>query len=455
MHTPARRRLSAVAACLAVAFVSACGGAGSASSNGGWGETGEITYWMWDSAQLPAYQQCATDFQATHPDIDVTIEQIGWDDYWGRLLTAFVGDAAPDVFVDHTSRYGDFTSRGLLEPLDELVARDGPDLAQYVEGTPDLWIGDDGKRYGLPKDIDAVGIYYNTQLTDAAGITREQMQNLTWNPVDGGSYERLIAHLSVDRNGVRGDEPGFDRTAVQTYGMGLNRNPSWHGQDDWSALAATLGWTYTDRPLWGTRFHFDDRRFQDTIRWWRGLIEKGYMPPLAQTVGGSLSQQLQAGRYAMITEGSWQIPTFAKLGGISVEAAPTPIGPSGQRASMSNSLADSIAAGSPNKGAAWQWVRYLASPACQSIVAQGGVVVPAIAAEVPAAETRLAEWGMDVTAFTRQIKEKTTFLFPAIQHSAEVDTVMQRAMQEVLSFDAEPESLTAANDEVNALFTQG
>ena len=26
---------------------------------------------------------------------------------------------APDVFVDHTSKYGDYTSRGLIEPLDQ------------------------------------------------------------------------------------------------------------------------------------------------------------------------------------------------------------------------------------------------------------------------------------------------------------------------------------------------
>jgi multiple sugar transport system substrate-binding protein len=450
-----RTRLLAVAAAVTLALATAACGGRTAGDTGGWRETGEITYWMWDASQLPAYQQCALDFEARNPDIDVNIEQIGWDDYWGRLLTSFVADAAPDVFVDHTSRYGDFTARGLLEPIDELVARDGPDLGQYLPGTADLWIGDDGRRYGLPKDVDAVALFYNKELAAAAGITDEQMQNLTWNPVDGGTYEDVIARLSVDRNGVRGDEPGFDRGAVATYGLGLNRNPSWHGQSDWSFLAATLGWTYTDRPLWGTRFHFDDPRYLDTIRWWRGLIEKGYMPPLELTVGGQTSQQLQAGLVAMASAGSWEIPNFAKLGGISLATAPTPIGPGGTRASMSNSIADSIAAGSPNKGAAWKWVRYLASPECQSVVARGGVVIPAIANEMPAAEARLAEWGLDISAFTRHIHERTGFLFPAIHHSEEVDTIMQRAVQRVLSFGAEPESLSEANEQVNALFQQG
>jgi multiple sugar transport system substrate-binding protein len=179
------------------------------------------------------------------------------------------------------------------------------------------------------------------------------------------------------------------------------------------------------------------------------------MPPLALTVGGQLSQQLQAGKYAMITDGSWNITTYASLGGIELATAPNPIGPSGQRASMTNSLADTISAGSPNKGAAWKWVRYLASPECQSVVAQGGVVVPAIASVVPTAEAAVGEHGLDITPFTRHLREGTAFPYPAAQHAADVDAVMETAMERVMAGSADVSSLTAANDEVNALFTQG
>jgi multiple sugar transport system substrate-binding protein len=452
---PLARRLTCAAACLAVAFASACGGGDAAARNGGWDDTGEVTYWMWDAAQLPAYARCATDFEATHPDIDISLEQVGWDDYWGRLLTSFVADAAPDVFVNHTSKTGDFIIRDLIEPLDELVARDGPDLDQYVAGTAELWIGPDGQRYGLPKDFDTIGLFYNVEMAEAAGVTPEQMQNLTWNPEDGGTYEDLIARMTVDVNGVRGDEPGFDKNNVATYGLGLEPNPSGAGQADWSNYAATLGWRHTDKTPWGTHFNYDDPRFQDTIAWWRGLMEKGFMPPLAQTVGGSTSQQLQAGTYAMATNGSWQISNYASLGGIELATAPMPVGPRGERASMTNSLADSISAGSENKGAAWQWVRYLASPECQSVVAQGGVVVPAIESTVETAEAAIGETGLDITPFTRNIREGTTFPYPATLHSAEIDALMQTAMQRVLSFQADPATFTEANREVNALFTQG
>ncbi|HLU60599.1 MAG TPA: sugar ABC transporter substrate-binding protein [Pseudonocardia sp.] len=451
-----KRTTTAALAAAVLALAPACAAERPPAESGGWAETGEVTYWMWDANQLPAYQRCADEFEAANPGIDIAIEQVGWDYYWGRLLTAFVANAAPDVFVNHTSKYGDHTARGLIEPLDELIARDGPDLAQFVEGTGDLWVGDDGRRYGLPKDFDAVGIFYNAAMAREAGITPEQMQNLTWNPQDGGTFERVLARLSVDRNGVRGDEPGFDPRNVATYGLGINYPPGGgSGQTEWSYLTATLGWTHTDRPLWGTRFNYDDPRFQDTIAWWRGLVEKGYMPPVEQAVGTELGQLLQAGRVALVTDGSWNIRTYARLGGVELDTAPTPIGPLGHRAAMTNSLADTIAAGSPNKGAAWKWVRYLASPECQAVVAEGGVVVPAIASVVPTAEAAIGAHGLDITPFTRQLREGTAFPFPAAQHAAEVDAIMETAMERVMTGRADVSSLTAANEAVNALFTQG
>jgi multiple sugar transport system substrate-binding protein len=44
------------------------------------------------------------------------------------------------------------------------------------------------------------------------------MRHLTWNPTNGGSFGAHIRHLTVDKNGVRGDQPGFNKKDVNTYG---------------------------------------------------------------------------------------------------------------------------------------------------------------------------------------------------------------------------------------------
>ena len=138
--------------------------------------------------------------------------------------------------------------------------------------------------------------------------------------------------------------------------------------------------------------------------------------------------------------------------GIETGVAPTPVGPSGKRASMYNGFADSIWVGSKNKPAAAKWVEFLGSPDCQNIVGEKAVVFPAIPAATDKAEAAFKAKGVDVTPFLVQVKDKTTFLFPITDHASEINGIMQPAMDDVLSGKAPVTSLTDANNQVNQLF---
>ncbi|UKA58147.1 ABC transporter substrate-binding protein [Arthrobacter sp. FW306-2-2C-D06B] len=449
-----KKSIGTVAAAVTVAVaaalsLSACGGGSAPASSEA---KGEINYWLWDANQLPAYQQCASDFTKANPNITVKITQRGWDDYWTTLTNGFVSGTAPDVFTDHLSKYPEFASKKQLLALDDAVAKDGVKLDSYNKGLADLWVGQDGKRYGLPKDWDTVGLFYNKAMTDSAGITAEQMAKLDWNPKDGGSYEKTIAHLTVDKNGKRGDEAGFDKNNVAVYGLGLAGSGSGQGQTEWSFLAATTGWTATDKNPWGTKFNYDDPKFQETIAWWAGLADKGYMPKLETTVGASVADNFGAGKAAINTSGDWMIGQYTGYKGIQTAFAPTPVGPSGKRASMFNGLADSIWAGTKNPAAATKWVEYLGSSACQDVVANKAVVFPAISASSDLAAKAFAAKGVDVSAFTQQVKDGTTFLFPIADKAAKVDGIMKPAMDAVLSGKKPASSLSDANNQVNNLF---
>ncbi|MET4134846.1 multiple sugar transport system substrate-binding protein [Pseudarthrobacter sp. PvP090] len=452
MHIPERlimkKTLGAVAAAAAIALsLSACGGSAPSAD-----AKGEINYWLWDANQLPAYQQCADDFTKANPDITVKITQRGWDDYWTTLTNGFVAGTAPDVFTNHLSKYPEYAAKKQLLSLDDAVAKDGIKLESYTKGLPELWVGQDGKRYGLPKDWDTVGLFYNKAMADSAGLSAEQMANLDWNPQDGGSYEKAIAHLTVDKNGVRGDEAGFDKNNVAVYGLGLAGGGSGQGQTEWSFLTATTGWTHTDKNPWGTEFNYDDPRFQETIAWWAGLIEKGYMPKLETTVGASLADNFGAGKAAINTTGDWLIGQYQSYKGVETAFAPTPKGPEGKRASMFNGLADSVWAGTKNPAGAVKWVEYLGSTACQDVVAKKAVVFPAITSSSEVAAKAFADKGTDVSAFTTHIKDGTTFLFPIADKAAKVDGIMKPAMDAVLAGKKPASSLTEANNQVNALF---
>jgi multiple sugar transport system substrate-binding protein len=449
------------AAILSLALT-ACGGGGSAGgseadSSGGAIDTsnasGEISYWLWDANQLPAYQACADAFHAKNPNITVKITQAAYDDYWTKITNGFVGGTAPDVFTNHLSKYPEQVAQEQLVPLDDTLKKDGIDTSAYQQGLADLWVGQDGKRYGLPKDFDTVAVFYNKKLIADAGVKEADLANMTWNPDDGGSYEKMIAHLTVDQNGKRGDEAGFDKSKVKVYGLGLDGGSGGgNGQTQWSMYTGTLPWQFTDKNPWGTHYNYDDPNFQKTQGWMRSLIEKGYMPSVEAVTGQGSSDIYGAGKYAMITNGSWLIGTMFGYKGVETGLAPTPIGPSGKRSSMYNGLADSIWVGSKNKPAAAKWVEFLGSADCQDIVGEKGVVFPAVKTSTDKAEAAFKAKGIDVTPFLVQVKEGTTFLFPITDHASQITGIMQPAMDAVYTGKAQPSSLTDANNQVNALF---
>ncbi|MFC4499360.1 MULTISPECIES: ABC transporter substrate-binding protein [Streptomyces] len=444
------RTVVALTGALTLSLVSGCakgGGAGSSSHT--------VTYWLWDANQQPAYQACAKGFEKANPGLHVKITQLGWDDYWTKLTAGFIAGTEPDVFTDHIQKFGQFADLKVLEPLDGL----GIDPAAYQKGLADNWIGQDGHRYGAPKDWDTVALFYNEKLAKAAGLTAGQLGDLSWNPQDGGTFEKAVAHLTVDRNGKRGDEPGFDKNHVKTYGLASNGGGDGDGQTQWSSFAASAGWTYTDKKRWGTEYQYDSKTFQSVINWYFGLAKKGYMAPFtAYNIQSSPGNaQVAAGTAAATFDGAWMISTYAGFKGMKIATAVTPKGPTGKRATMMNGLADSVTKNARNKPGALKWVKYLSSDECQKTVGGYGAVFPATPGGTNAAVAAYKKKGIDVTAFTRPVadpKDFATFSYPITNYAADVYALMHPAMQDIYGNGKSVGSLDRTNSQINLILDQ-
>lgn len=357
--------------------------------------------------------------------------------------------SAPDVFVNHVSRYPEFLANGVMADLTDRIAADGYDMTGFLPGLAETW-SREGRQWGMPKDWDTIGVFYNADALAEAGLTPADLQDLTWNPQDGGSWEQTIARLTVDGEGRRGTDPDFDKDDVRTFGY-VSSPLSAFGQTEWSYLAVSNGFSFIDQP-WGSRYLFDDPKVAEALNWLQDLsLEKGLMP--AQQMAGRLGAValLTAGRGVMATEGSWMIGSFLDNAGFKVGFAPLPAGPEGRK-SMFNGLADSIWSGSPHQDEAWEWVKFLGSSECQSIVGRGGVVFPARPEAVDLAIAAFAERGVDVTAFTDVATAETTFPFPMTGRVSEVDAILRTVLDRIMLGQGEPaELLPAANDQINAL----
>jgi multiple sugar transport system substrate-binding protein len=446
------RRITSSA--IAAGFLGLAGCAGT----GGTGATTSIDYWLWESLQLPGYQKCAEAFERENPDIDVRITQYGWGDYWQKLSAGLVAGAGPDVFTDHLTKYPEFVSRDVLLPLDSLEATKDIDPDGFQEGLLDLWTGLDGKRYGMPKDFDTIALFYDNNVLEEAGMTSADLEGLTWNPEDGGTFEQVIAHLSVDANGVRGDEPGFDPTNVETYGLASGGSGGGgHGQTQWSWLAGATGWKYTNADVWGTEYNYDDPRLQSTLEWLFGLVDKGFMPSFERVgTAPNPQQQLGSGQAALSPDGSWTIASYGRLEGVELGIASVPAGPIGHPVSMYNGLGDSISAQTDTPEEAARFVAFLGTDACQTIIGEEGVVFPARPAGTEAAIAAFQEKrGVDVKPFTDLVENNYTVLFPVTTHGAEILSILNPAMDGLyIDKGANVEGLTAINERINSLIAE-
>lgn len=406
----------------------------------------ELKYVMWDASQLPGYRQCARDFSAKHPGTTVKIRQMGWGDYWMAVSTSFIAGAPPDVFVNHLSYFPQFVQNDLLLDLAPLIRRDKLDLGIYVAGLAEAW-GRGGHQYGLPKDWDTVGLIVNLAQARKAGVSLAELRSMTWNPQDGGSLEQVMRKLTRDAQGRSLNDPGFDAKQVAIYGYQNSRSGGMAGQVEWSHFAVSSGFKFQDAP-WSAHYHYDDPRLAQTLDWLAGLPAKGVSARYEAAKGLGADGMFVAGKAAMVAQGSWMIGYFAGAAKFETAWVPLPKGPGGQRASMLNGLADSIAAASPHREEAWQWVRYLASADCQAVIAARGVVFPAIKGMAEQALAVHRAKGIDASAFL-EMAQSQTFPSPISDSAAEVNELIGNAIESVLlgQTKAGP-ALAAANAKV-------
>lgn len=398
----------------------------------------EVKYSLWDTNQLPAYRQCAADFEKASPGIRIKILQTGWADYWTVLAASFVSGTAPDVFANHLMKYPEYARNGLIVDIAPYIRRDKVDTTIYAPGLFELW-GRDGRQYGLPKDWDTVAMVVNLDHAHKAGVSLEELQNMHWNPRDGGSFEHIVRRLTLDADGRNASDPRFDKRKVVMYGYQNPGHGGMMGQTDWSHFAVSNGFRFQDKP-WDPKFHYDDPRLVETLSYIASLSVKGLSAPYEHAKPLGSNAMFTAGKVAMVPEGSWMITFFHDNAKFRHAWVPLPVGPTGTRATMFNGLADSIWSGSRHKEQAWQWVKYLGSAACQEVVAAHGAVFPAIKGMTEKTIAVHKSRGIDSSAFFTMARSKT-FLAPIADNGGEVDHVISNALEAIWIGTGDPAAL--------------
>ena len=180
---PRRRLLQAGAAVLAAPALVGCSRRAD----------GPLRFWAMGSEGEVATRLLA-DFQRQHPHIAVRVDTLPWSAAHEKLLTAFAGDATPDVAQLGNSWVPEFAALGALQPLDDWVAAT-PALQ------PDDWFAGiwqtnvvDGQLLGLPWYVDTRLLFYRRDLWARAGITAPPATWSAWVAALDALQRSGIAH---------------------------------------------------------------------------------------------------------------------------------------------------------------------------------------------------------------------------------------------------------------------
>jgi multiple sugar transport system substrate-binding protein len=130
-----------------------------------------IRYYVFSSvAESTQMKQFKKDFEKEYPNITVEFEPVPSGRSSDKLLTEIAGGNAPDTAFVDAGFVQALASRGALKDLDGYIA--GSEVVateDYVEGFRNTALLE-GSMYGLPFDGETTGLFYRTDLFDAAGI---------------------------------------------------------------------------------------------------------------------------------------------------------------------------------------------------------------------------------------------------------------------------------------------
>ncbi|NMB11478.1 MAG: sugar ABC transporter substrate-binding protein [Firmicutes bacterium] len=311
----------------------------------------KLSYRIWDVNQAPAMEAIAREFEEQNPGIRVEVEVIPWAQYWTNLETAATGRNLPDVFWLNASNFELYASNDLLVPIESLLETSYVSKEDYPESLIELYTYS-GHLYAMPKDMDTIGLWYNKELFDAAGVAYPD-ETWTWDDL----VEAAVALTDAENRvwGIAAElshQSGFFNTVYQAGGWIVNEDKTKAGHAEPESL--------------------------EGLRFWTDLIHahkaSPTMAPMTDTEPISL---FESGRAAMFYTGSWNQIRFMnnEYTRDRVDVAVLPKGK--QRAVIIHGLGNVIAANTRHPEEAWKFVEFLGSKRAHEIQAQTGTVIPA------------------------------------------------------------------------------
>ncbi|MGY4398126.1 multiple sugar transport system substrate-binding protein [Sphingomonas sp. UYAg733] len=280
-------------------------------------------------------------FEKENPDIEVRVQQLPFTAAHEKLLTAFAGDALPDMAQLGNSWVPEFVALGALSPLDRRVA--ATPAIDRIDYFPGVWDSNivGGALYGVPWYVDTRLLFYRRDLLKQAGYDHPPRDWAEWR-----AQMRAIKKL----------------VGPQKYAALLPLN-------EYEPLTM-LGLNQPQEMLRdGGRYgNFRGAGFKAALAFYLEIFRDKLAPIATNTEISNVWDEFDRGLFSFYITGPWQIGEFkrrlpATRQGIWM-TAPVP-GPDGPGSSNAGGSSLVLFKASTKQAASWKLIEYLSRPATQ------------------------------------------------------------------------------------------
>lgn len=294
---------------------------------------GELHFWaMGREGEVAA--ELVAGFEREHPGVKVRVQALPWTAAHEKLLTAYAGDATPDLAQIGNTWLPELQALGALLPLDDRL----PEAGDYFPG---IWATNEagGERVGLPWYVDTRLPFVRLDLLEQAGVQAP--------PQDWAQWAEALARLR---------------------GTGV-RHPLLLPTNEFEPLLALALQQSDDLLREGGRYgNFRSPGFARALDFYLQRFRQGDAPGLSNNQVANVWQEFGRGSFAFYVSGPWNIGEFKRR--LGAEMLPRwgcielP-GPTGPGHSIAGGASLAIFRRSRQPELAWQLMQYLSRPAVQ------------------------------------------------------------------------------------------
>jgi multiple sugar transport system substrate-binding protein len=362
-------------------------------------------------------------FEKEHPGIHVEVQQIPWTAAHEKLLTAYVGEATPDIAMLGNTWVPEFVALNSLAPLDSLAASSRS--IRRDDFFPGIWKTNvvNGKTYGIPWYVDTRLIFYRTDLLAKAGYKEFPKTWAEWTT----AMKKMKSQMSPRQFPLLMPTNEWPQPVI----FALNE-------------ASPI---LRDGGRYGA---FEQPAFRRAFDFYLSLYRQGFASPVSSSQVSNLFQEFERGNIAMYISGPWYIGEFKnRLDSATQNKWMTAAMPGidGPGVSTAGGSSLSLFAASRHKKEAWTLMEYLSRPSVQ-------LEFYRLTGDLPPRKTAWEDTTLANNKYTRAFRDQLERVVPTPQvpeWEEIATTIFEHGEQAIRGAKTVDQTLASLDQDVNAM----